>query len=63
MPRKTMCGRCNEMPARFWRETLAVCELCAARLDARADVQAAWTNTVRRDARTFSHVYRAWEAR
>jgi hypothetical protein len=57
------CDRCGEMPARFWRETLAVCESCAARLDARATVQAHWNTAARRDARTFERVYRAWEAR
>ena len=51
------------MPARFLRETLAVCESCAARLDARAAVQAAWTTATRRDARTYEHVYRTWETR
>jgi hypothetical protein len=57
------CDRCAECPARFLRETLAVCEPCAARLDARAAVQHAWTTTARRDARTFERVFRAWEAR
>jgi len=57
------CDRCAEMPARFLRETLAVCESCAARLDARAAVQAAWTTATRRDARTYEHVYRTWETR
>jgi hypothetical protein len=57
------CDRCAEAPARFLRETLAVCESCAARLDARAAVQNAWTTAARRDARNFERVYRAWEAR
>jgi len=57
------CDRCAEAPARFLRETLAVCESCAARLDARAAVQHAWNTAARRDARTFERVYRAWEAR
>lgn len=57
------CDRCNEEPARFLRETLAVCESCAARLDARAAVQHAWTTAARRTARTFTHVYRTWEDR
>lgn len=57
------CDHCAECPARFWRETLAVCETCAARLDARATVQNAWNTVARRDARTFERVYRAWEAR
>jgi hypothetical protein len=57
------CDRCAEEPARFIRETLAVCESCAARLDARAAVQSAWMTAARRTARTFERVYRAWEAR
>jgi hypothetical protein len=57
------CNRCAEMPARFLRETLAVCESCAARLDARAAVQAAWTTAARRDARTYADIIRDWEAR
>jgi hypothetical protein len=57
------CDRCAEEPARFIRETLAVCESCAARLDARATVQAAWNTAARQEARTFERIYRAWEAR
>lgn len=57
------CDRCNEEPARFLRETLAVCESCAARLDARVAVQHAWTTAARRDARTYADMIRTWETR
>jgi hypothetical protein len=57
------CDRCAEMPARYYREGHAVCEACSSRMDARALIRTTWQATTRRDARTFSHVYRAWEAR
>jgi len=55
------CDRCGEEPPDTWREGLAVCDSCARKLDARAEVQALWTVTVRRE-RTYAGAARARNA-
>ena len=52
------CDRCAEMPAQFYREGLAVCEHCSARMDARALIQTTWQATTRRERRTYADVIR-----
>jgi hypothetical protein len=57
------CDRCAEMPARYYREGLAVCEHCSARMDARALIQTTWQATTRRERRTHADMIRDREAR
>jgi ribosomal protein L37AE/L43A len=57
------CQRCADASAEFIRQHLWTCAECAAKLDARAEVQAAWTATAHRARRTFTQVFKAWEAR
>lgn len=49
------CDRCAEEPARYLRDQWAVCESCAAWLDARETVKTHWQSVER--------AWRAWETR